>query len=183
MLATTLTFDFTLNTNEHVKGGSLWTESGPEQDQPRFSGANLECDLESVDRIILSNGRIVKVFWEKSIYGRDGDMSALMKEPRDIALIVTCEGQVLVGKSEPTMDNRIAFTIANEQGKVLYVGMGDLIEVNEPLSHQQLLASIENIYSWRSSSPKACAHCHGSVRKPSGRPDLSTTETPDGGTR
>jgi hypothetical protein len=177
-LATTLTYDFTLDNGERIKGGSLRTEINPERDQPEFPGSDIQCDLENVDSIVLSDDRTVQVFWAQDVFGPDGDPLLLMEDqPRDLGLIVTCEGQTWILRSEPTLDDRIGLNISNERGKTLFTGVGDLVEIAEPRIHQ-LIASFDAVYRWRRSSPKACAHCHGAVRKGGGGPDYSA---PDGG--
>lgn len=165
MLAATMTYEFILENGERTKGASLWTTTGPEREQPAYPGSNIECDLESVDSIILSDGRIIKVFWAREIFGQTGEPLLLREGPRDLALILTFEGEVLIARSEPTLDDRIGLSVHSEQGRVRLTGIGDLVEIKEPSRTYQLVGDLESVYSWRKLSPSSCAHTNSSIRK------------------
>lgn len=174
MLATTIAYKFFLRDGEEMRGASLSTWSGPEDSQPRTGASDIECDLSSVDTILLTEDRSVKIYWARGLFDVKGGPAVLMEEPRDVALITNCEGGVWVVRSEPTVDGRIGLSVANEAGKALFIGTGDLIELRDPDDDPyQLIAVFEHVYQWRQSSPKACAHCHGAIRK-GGRPDGGT---------
>ncbi|MCG5213003.1 hypothetical protein [Streptosporangium sp. KLBMP 9127] len=184
MLVANISYDYGLDGGERVKGGSLWTERKSETKQPTFNGSQISCDLENVDSIILNDGRAVKVFWDKEVFGVGGDPTLLLRGHRDVALISTFEGQTLVARAEPTEDGRIGIAIENENGKALFVGMGDLIEIDHPAKFQ-LLADFSHVYQWRRSSPSSCAHTHGSIRVTPTTPGhgVGGPAVPDGGPR
>jgi hypothetical protein len=126
------------------------------------------------------------------IFGPDGNALLLLDNqegiPRDIALFQFHEGETWIARSEPTLDNRLAITVANEKNKVLLTGIGDLVEIDfEPLKPDlppkkghQLIVTYHETYKWKQSNPGGCAHCAGSTRTttPSATPDYSA---PDGG--
>lgn len=180
MLTTTFTYEFVLDNDERIKGASLWTETGSEKEQPKFPGSRLECDLDNVDSVILSDGRVIKAFWAKNVFGPDGDPLLLMKEPCDLALILTFEGQTLIGRAEPTLDDKIGLSISNERNRVLFTGVGSLVEIYEPVQGYQLIANLQAVYNWRRSSPSGCAGMFPAIRKDRYPPKV---ETPDGGAK
>jgi len=179
VLSVNMTYDLVLERGVRTKGASLWTRSGAEKERPYCESSSLDVDLENVDSIFLSDGRVVKVFWATDVFGPEGDVSLLMAEGvRDLALIETFEGQVLIAKSEPTLDDRIGVSIVNEENKTLFTGVGDLIEIDltereyqgpQPgYQGRQFLAYLEDTYQWRQSSPSGCAHTNKYIRKDPG---------------
>jgi hypothetical protein len=190
----TFTYEVSLAEGEFLKGATIGMDIGPERVQPGFEGSDIECDLERVFRLRTTNGDLApKIFWADSIFGADGDARLLLEDRKgalhDIALIQVTEDEVWIARSEPTLDNRLGITVANEENKVLLLGLGDLIEVDlepttpelPPKKGHQLIVTLHESYKWKHASPSGCGHTTGSVRttSPAAFPDYSA---PDGGT-
>jgi len=124
--------------------------------------------------------RIIKVFWNKEIFGPAGNPTLLKTGHHDLALIEFFEGQVFVGRSEPTIDDRIGLAIVTEKGRTLFTGVGDLLEIPAPapVPYHQLIASLDLVYQFKAASPSGCAHIRPYVRKDK---VLAQKQTPDGG--
>lgn len=188
MLSTTFTYHFEEN-SEAFKGGSVRTENVADDERVAFRGSDIDVDYEHVDHVFLSDGHMAKFYWAQGLLTPDGEPQRLLEGLTDLAIITAaCEGPWLV-RSEPTIEDRVGVFVINEDGKPLFTGVGDLVEVEvtpvgepggrSPKRAQQLIVTFEAVYSWRASSPKACAHCHGSARKGNYGPDYGGA---DGGT-
>jgi hypothetical protein len=171
LLTAEFSYEFVLNDNKRVTGASVEVKPSKEKLAPRCANASIECDIDAVDIVRLSHGGESKVFWDKHAFGADGDPRILLKGPRDVALIVTCEGQVLVVRSDPTANGRVGLAVYNEGNKVLLVGVGDLVEVDVDNARiPQLVATFHPAYEYMRWSPKMCAHLSGAARKDVKRP-------------
>jgi hypothetical protein len=179
-----MTYDFVIYQDRH-KGHVTESTSGEEPGAPTFAGTHDHWHLADVDTITLSRGQEAKVFWDAEIFGDRGDPERLLQEERDVALILNCEGESWIGRSEPTLDGRIGLAVYNDKGKVLMVGVGDLVTLAN--GTRRLQGAVENPFSWRAASPKGCHHLSSNFipDQPyaAGAPDAGGGVIPDGGTR
>lgn len=194
-MALLASYEFTLSDGEVIRGATLYTKIEPQSSQPDFPNSDIQCDLERVEVVTTSDARFTpKIFWSNAVFGPEGNAKLLLEEregvPLDIALVEIRKGQTWVVRSEPTMNDRLGITIANDKGKVLFVGIGDLTPVEfvplkkglKPKKGHVLTFVFNEIYSWRRSSPMRCGHTSGADQQasPAIYPDYSV---PDGGTR
>lgn len=187
----TFTYEFIHENAPALKGATLGLEIGPEKAQPNFRESKIRCDLQNVFKLVTTNAGIApKIFWEDEVFGSNGNALLLLQKgaPRDIALIAIHENEAWLARSELTLDKRLAITVVSEANKLLFVGTGDVIEVDlkpmkpglPPKKGHQVIVTLHEVYPWMSPNPGGCAHCAGSVRTttPSATPDYSA---PDGG--
>jgi hypothetical protein len=168
MLSFQITYEFVVSRGKRIRGASTWTTSERRPTQPSFKGSAMKCDLDNVDVVQLSDGRKLAVFWNDELFGPKGRPKRLLQRAHDLALIRTFERQVLLARSEPTLDGRIGIWVVNQEGKPLFTGIGDLVEFPPPIGVEQLLASVEPTFRWKRSSPSGCAHTNSYIRKDKG---------------
>jgi len=185
MLSFSISYEFVVSRGKRIRGASTWTTTQRHPTQPSFKGCRMKCDLENVDVVQLSDGRKLTIFWNEALFGPKGKPKRLLERAYDLALIRTFERQVLLARSEPTLDGRIGIWVVNQEGKPLFTGVGDLVAFPKPIGIEQLLASFEPTFRWRRSSPSACAHTNSYVRKDGvvqGGPESPPPQPPpDGG--
>jgi hypothetical protein len=166
-----MTYDFVVGT-ERRKGHVTQSRSRKEERAPTTRSSQTKWCLDDVDTIEMSDGETAMVYWDAEVFGEGGDPDLVMREERDLALILNCEGEIWIGRSEPTLDGRIGLAVYNERGKILMVGIGDLVTL--PGGKKRLQGGLENPFSWRAASPKACAHVKPYVKPTQDKPDAGT---------
>ena len=164
MFEAIILYDF-VHDGKHLKGASWSIEKEHAKVQPNFPEAKLKCDLDDIDIIKMNDDIKVKIYWAKDIFGSDGDIMLLKKEPKELALVELCEGQMLLARSEPTVDDRIGLQISNKYNKVLFFGVGDLVQ--EPYNSQEyhFVVHFRELYSWKSPNPGSCGTVTGGAKK------------------
>ena len=60
---------------------------------------------------------------------------------------------MLIARSDPTLNDRVGVAVYNEHGKVIFVGIGDLVEITEPVHTHQLIAELQPAYEYITWSP------------------------------
>lgn len=159
-----LTFDLVLKDGQHTQGSAIGVESISVNDHPQVKGFNEPCDLAHVDRITLSDGRHVDLYWATKLFGPNGDKRLLTQEPQQAGLVVPFEGRPFICRTEPTLDGRVGIAIESERGKTLFVGTGDVVEGKGGLT-REFISFGQAVYAWKHASPSGCAHTNWAKRK------------------
>jgi hypothetical protein len=153
-----------------------------EGDPPSAMAGISETDFrhhhEATYVVELTDGRRVRVFWNANLFGERFAHESLQAGPCVLARIDAFARYKLVARSEPTVDHRLGVTISNEEGKVLMLGVGDVVKGEH--GHHLVVQGHET-YQWRAASPSACAHTNYAVRNPGTTP-VKLKEAPDAGT-
>ena len=160
-----VSYDFTDSRGRRFKGLALRTETRGEKAHPKFPTTDIKCNLANVDIIHLRHGAEVKIFWDKLIFGPKGDVLMLKQKARDSALVVSCEGQVLIARTEPLSDGRIGCSVYNAEGRVVLIGVGDLAATDDKGRLDTLVATLSLPYEGMTWSPKGCAHVRPYIKK------------------
>jgi hypothetical protein len=168
MLDIVLTFEVVLLSGKTIQGSAVRVESIEVDDHPSVDGLDTSLDLTSVDRVILSDGQNMDVYWADDLFGPSGDPRILKHEPRAVAVLLAYDHPPFVLRTEPTLDGRLGITI-EEHGKVRFVGRGDLLETEDGI---EFVSSGKEIYPFRPGNPSGCgcAHTDWAKRKKGSRP-------------
>ena len=86
-----------------------------------------------------------------------------MKGPVVLAIVDAFGRHDLIVKSEPTENGRLGVTVENREGKVLLLGMGDILADEE---HRYFISQGAEVYQWRRASPSSCAQTNYTVKNP-----------------
>ncbi len=130
-------------------------------DLPSPSEPGVRYEPESTYHVDLTDGRFIRVFWNAALFGQQLDVDSIMRGPCVLATVDAFGRHELTVRSEPTVDNRLGVTVSNPSGKVLLLGMGDIIE-DEQGNH--LVAQGRETFQWRKASPSSCAHTNYAVK-------------------
>jgi hypothetical protein len=156
MLDVVLTFEFVLLNGEHIQGSAVRVETIEVDEHPRVGGVDITLDLTAVDRVILSDGQSIDVYWADDLFGPSGDPDILKREPREAAVLLAYDHPPFVLRTEPTLDGRLGITI-EEDRKVRFVGRGDVLETEDGIA---FISSGKEIYPFRPGNPSGCGCAH-----------------------
>jgi hypothetical protein len=169
-------YDFIIR-DKKLRGASTGTKAFQATEHPpTFPGSNIKCDLSSVHSISMTDNDLqLKVFLNEELFGVNGNLSRLMDESHDIALIEGCPGHWFLARTEPSADGMLGFTIVTHQHKTRFIGRGDVVNVD---GHgQRLYVTFQTMFPFKSSNP-AAGTAHGSA---AGGPKSPTTQPADAG--
>ncbi|WP_406729481.1 hypothetical protein WJ438_40185 [Streptomyces sp. GD-15H] len=168
---------------EDIRGVSLWTRVERDAEVPAFPGVEMQCNVDAVDKVQMSTGHVLSVWWNKTYFGREeGDPHRLTEDRlHDIAVMLLPGHGPWLLRGEPTLDGLLGIQVINDEGKCLFIGKGYVVDLDEPRPHSQFVFTFEEVYNWVRASPlSGCTSCRGSQRRefPEARPDYGA---PDGG--
>lgn len=129
---------------------------------PEFSDEGVRYASQSTYDVELTDGRRMRVFWNSVLFGDDVDAEAIMEGPCILAAVDAFGRHELIIRSEPTMDNRLGVTVSNRAGKVLLLGMGDIIR--DEKGNHSFFAEGRETFQWRRASPSSCGHTNYAVK-------------------
>jgi hypothetical protein len=155
-----MTYEFVIG-SKRWRGHVVRTTHGPSKKPPAVRGSHRHWNTQEVDTIEMSHGDTARIYWDSEVFGDQADPDLLLREERDVALVINCEGEPWILHSEPTLDGRIGLIVYNKTGKALLTGTGEL--VRSARRDKRLRASLTNVFSWRAASPKACAHMTANI--------------------
>ena len=130
---------------------------------PEFSEAGVQYAPSHTYDVELTDGRFLRVFWNAPLFDKRLDVDSLTKGPCIIAVINAFGKYELIVRSEPSLNKRLGVSISNRKGKVLLMGMGDILEDKQGA---YLVAEGRETFQWLRASPSSCAHTNYTVRRP-----------------
>lgn len=169
--------------DQDIRGVSLWTRLEHDSEVPNFPGVDMQVNVDAVDKVEMSTGHVLSVWWNVDYFGRKiGDPHRLMEDRlHDVAVMLLPGHGPWLLRGEPTLDGFVGVQVINEEGKCLFIGTGHVVDLETPQPHTQFIYTFNEVYSWVRASPlSGCTSVRGSMRRefPEALPQI---ETPDGG--
>lgn len=130
-------------------------------DRPQFTEDGISYEPHCTYDVELTDGRVIRVFWNANLFGGALDVDALTSGPCVLGAVDAFGRHELIVRSEPTVNNRLGVSVCNRTGKVLLLGMGDIIQDGK---EAHLVAEGRETFQWRRASPSSCAHTNYAVK-------------------